>query len=526
MNENEKPGDDNVVNFEEAKRRLDAQGGRRDGAEEAAGRASPADEIVALATSASTYFTDDGEPYAAVTIDGHREVVRLRSPDFRVWLEFAYFRKFGSVPKPARRRDAMAVLEGLARFEGRAQRVHVRLGEHENVLYLDLGNARREVVAIDDDGWRVVADAPIRFRRPKGLRPIPRPERGGSIDELRPFLNLDADAFPLVVGWLVGVLRPIGPYPILAIQGEQGSGKSTLSRVARRLIDSVKAPLRSMPRSERDLAVSTMGSWILAYDNLSGTTRGVGLAPAISDALCRVSTGGGIGARKLYTDADETVLEFSRPVIINGIDDLAVRGDLAERALVIAPAALRPGARRDEATFWAAFDEVAPRVLGALLDGVASARSNYASVRVPSLPRMADFTRWVTAAEPGLGWPAGTFVRAYETHRERVDSDAMDRDPVARLMAKLPALRDGLEWTGTAAALFRELVALADGPPRQAEGWPAAPNALSAHLGRLAPILRANGYVVTMRRTAMARTISVTRQPSRSSSSSRPSERE
>ena len=44
------------------------------------------------------------------------------------------------------------------------------------------------------------------------------------------------------------------------------------------------------------------------------------ITPELSDALCRLSTGGGFGVRTHYENAEETVFHSSRPIIINGID--------------------------------------------------------------------------------------------------------------------------------------------------------------------------------------------------------------
>ena len=57
---------------------------------------------------------------------------------------------------------------------------------------------------------------------------LPIPERGGSIDDLRQLLNVpNENDWVLVVSWLLGALRPERPYPVLVLQGEQGSAKST-----------------------------------------------------------------------------------------------------------------------------------------------------------------------------------------------------------------------------------------------------------------------------------------------------------
>ena len=58
-----------------------------------------------------------------------------------------------------------------------------------------------ETVEIDDTGWRVIDNPTVRFRRAAGMKPLPIPVSGGSIELLRPFLNVQSDAhFVLVVG--------------------------------------------------------------------------------------------------------------------------------------------------------------------------------------------------------------------------------------------------------------------------------------------------------------------------------------
>src|SRR6516225_3837820 len=102
-------------------------------------------------------------------------------------------------------------------------------------------------VVIGLEGWRVIGCPPVRFRRSPGMLPLPVPERGGSIDALRSYLNLsNNDDFVLVVAWLLAALRPRGPYPMLAISGEQGSAKTVLSKLLRALVDPNEAPVRAL----------------------------------------------------------------------------------------------------------------------------------------------------------------------------------------------------------------------------------------------------------------------------------------
>ncbi len=253
-------------------------------------------------------------------------MLRLRSDAFRAWVDRAWYERTSDVAPPAERRRALLLLEGVARYEGPRRDVHVRLAEHEGSVYLDLGGPGRQVARVDGTGWRIDERSPVAFARPPSLLPIPRPVEGGSIDWLHDlFPRLSPLAFRLVAGWLMGALRPKGPYPILILSGERGSGKSTLARMLKLLVDASRAPLRAMPKGERDLAIATTRSWMGVYDNLAP------LSTSMSDALCRISTGGGLATRRLFTDHDEIVLELSRPLILTGIEDLATRPDLTSQ---------------------------------------------------------------------------------------------------------------------------------------------------------------------------------------------------
>ena len=60
--------------------------------------------------------------------------------------------------------------------------------------------------------------------------------------------------------------------------------------------------------------------------------------------------------------------------------------------------------RKTEGVLSKEFDEVKPRLLGALLDGVSTALRREPSIKLKKLPRMADFARFAAAAMPSFGW--------------------------------------------------------------------------------------------------------------------------
>ena len=161
-----------------------------------------------------------------------------------------YYERTWDAPSPAALNTVLNVLEAQAQFDGPQRKVSVRLAEQDGLIYLDLADEFWRCVEIGANGWRIAEDPPVRFRRNAGMQPLPLPVRGGSIESLAPFLNLASENdFVLVVAWLLGALRAGGPYPVLAIAGEQGSAKTVLSKLLRAVIDPSVAPVRALCRA-------------------------------------------------------------------------------------------------------------------------------------------------------------------------------------------------------------------------------------------------------------------------------------
>jgi hypothetical protein len=449
-------------------------------------------------------FHDDEQSYVYVPVDDHHEIYAIRSRRGRAWLQGLFMDAMDKCPGSQAIADATNALEALA-LRGPAHRVHVRIAAYANRVYLDLADASWRVIEISATGWRLVCDPPVRFRRPKALLPLPLPLPGGSLSALRPFVNVSSDDdFVLVAAMLVATLRGQGPYPLLVENGEQGAGKSTLTRILKALIDPNRAPLRSSPRDPRDLMIAATNNHLLAFDNLSD------LPAWLSDALCRLSTGGGFSTRTLYTDRDEEIFDAVRPVIVNGIPEFANRQDLVGRALFVALPPIPDKHRRDESAYWAQFESARPEILGALLDIVAVALRDVDTVMLDRPPRMADFAKWMAAAEPVCPWLAGTFMRAYEGNRSQAVEATLDGDPIADLVKVLAKA----SWVGTAKELLDELTRRTPEASHRQKDWPTKPRQVGDAVRRLAPALRQIGIDVTFKRQASRRLIELSQSTS------------
>jgi DNA polymerase I-like protein with 3'-5' exonuclease and polymerase domains len=448
-----------------------------------------AEVLVGYADTVDLFHDPDWVGCASFEVNGHQETHPLRSQGVRRWLLHRYFRDYRKPPGSQALQDAVDTLEARAVIDGPERETHLRVAGRAGAIYVDLCNDCWEVVEVCADGWRVMpAEAvPVRFRRAKGMQPLPHPVSGGSLDGLRKLMNLpdDEKGWVLSVAWLVAAFRPEGPYPVLILQGEQGTAKSTAQRILRAIVDPSTTPLRTTPREMRDLMIAANNGWVVSFDNLSG------LPIWLSDGLCRLATGGGFATRELYSDAEEVLFDATRPACLNGITGVATRPDLLDRSLIVELPVIPEERRRPERELWDEFAGEHPMILGILLDAVSGALAKADSVELPRLPRMADFAIWTTAAEEALGWEAGTFMAAYDESREETVAEALEGDLVAG--AVLSFMKDRKEWIGKSAELLKELGDGVDPILEASKTWPKTASHLSSRLKRLAPSLRAQG---------------------------------
>ena len=477
---------------------------------------SQADELLVAARESGELFHDpSGTPYADVVSPApgpHHEILRIRSRTFRTWLAGRYWRAQGRPAGGQALTDAIDVLASLALFEGPQRPVGLRIAKHGGAMYIDLGDDLWRAIEVDHAGWRIIGRSPIAFRRTRGMLPLPSPALGGNIGELREFVNVvDDDQYRLLVGWLIGAFRPLGPYVVLVLTGEQDSAKSTTARLLRLLVDPNQVGDRTLPRDEQSMAIAANNSWVASFDNVST------LQDWQSDALARLATGAGFGTRQLYSDDEETLIHVARPLILNGIGGIVTRPDLMDRAIVVDLAAIHEDRRRPEDEFYGALEAARPRLLGALLAAVSSAFTHEHEIKINGLPRMADATRWITAAEGSLAWPDRSFLAAYRANRADSRTLTLEASPLATPIDLL--VSD--EWSGTSTELLRALEQKVGEDVVKRRDWPRTARSLSVELRRLAPDLRKVYTIeVTFGRHGSGRLIRLVRERDRASSAS------
>lgn len=231
-----------------------ATGGRR--------RPPQRDLLIGLTECVALWHDASRTAFASFPVGGHREHWPVRGREFRMWLSGRFYEETGGAIGGQALEDSIRILEARAVNDGPMHVCFTRIGYAGGAIYVDLGDPSWRAVEITATGFAVVDNPPLKLLRSPSMRPLPEPEAGGLIEDLRQFVNVRSDEdFMLVVGWLVAALRHRGPFPVLAVAGEAGSGKSVFSRMMRSLVDPSAAPVRAVPRDDRDLVVSAGNSW-------------------------------------------------------------------------------------------------------------------------------------------------------------------------------------------------------------------------------------------------------------------------
>jgi hypothetical protein len=464
---------------------------------------SPVEALMRMAGVDRVILGNDGRTYALVSVNGQAECRELKSKALRNLLTHAALKATGKLPTPEAIAAVVGVLEATAEFGGVRAEVFLRVARGPSGLsyFLDLTDREGRIIEIRPDGWEQVTEPPVFFRRAAGQLALPMPARGGSLELLKKYVNVEEADWPLFIGWLTAALRPVGPHPILVLTSEQGAAKTTMLKVCRRLIDPNASPVRYQPKELRDLMIAARKSWLMAYDNITS------LPVWLSNGFCGLATGTGFTIRSLGTDDEEILFVAQRPIIIDGINDFVERADLGDRSYFLHLPRISRSMRRTEEAFWADFDRDCALILGGLLDAMSAGMRVLPDIHLSGLSRLADAERWGEAVVRGLGWAPGTFSNTLGINQAVANELSLEESPVAVAVIDL-AIRCPF-FRGTMQELLKTLAGLSGSGAGRSADWPKSARLLSVKLRQLAPQLRSIGIDVEFLRENHARVVTV-----------------
>jgi len=445
-----------------------------------------ADACLALPaiTQLELFHTDLKEAYATITTpSGGPLTYAVRSGAFRLRVKGAYFEATGKALPKDKADEVLDLLESRALFASPQLRVHLRYAEQDGSVFVDLGDESGAAVKITPEGWSIETSHPVKFRRGTGMRPLPVPLPGGSLEPLRALLGLSNTNWLRVLGFILSCLNPNGPFFFLLIEAEQGSGKSVLSAAIKRITDAHRMERMRIPRTDHDVMIQAKESWLLNYDNASK------IPDYMSDMFCAISTGASFGTRRYYSDDALRLIDACRPAVFNGIGEYARRPDFVDRSIPLHLPTFS-GERREEREIFSELDEMLPGVLGCFYDAVAHALRFRDNVSVSPNIRMIDAARWIAAAEPALGVPEGSILEVIAEGQSGLAADVIANDP---LFLSLRLIVKEVPFAGMMTDLF---LALESSPLKN--GLPKSPAALSNALRRMAPAARVVGLNIQL----------------------------
>lgn len=453
-------------------------------------RKSMADKLIELIEeSGAELFQDEfKEPMARIAVKNHYETYSTRSRHFRRWLSSLYWKSYGKAINGDAIKNALGIIEAKACFEGDTHKLENRLALHDEDFWYDLSNDEWQALKINRDGWEIVPQPPIIFRRYSHQKAQVMPIQGGNVRKLLDFFSFnDANHECLFLVMLVSFFIPGIGHPIPILFGPQGSAKTTRSRMVKRIVDPSSLWVLSFPSDSAQLIQILSHHHVAFFDNISY------LPDWASDILCRAVTGEGTSKRQLYTDDEDIIYVFRRCVGLNGINIAANKADLLDRSILFGLERIASSNRKTDTELWASFEEELPSILGGILDTLVKAMQILPSVTLQNFPRMADFAKWGVAIAQALGYAKDEFINSYNANITAQNDEVLEGTPVATAILAFMADKD--EWEGSASGLLKELRALAENDhiDVRASKWPKAANILTRRINEVKPNLMEAG---------------------------------
>lgn len=447
----------------------------------------------------SVLFHDDKNLlYAAVNDNGHRNIWNIESERFKNWLNNIYYKKTN---KPICKKsfdEAYSQIKAFAMFDCEKDiNLSVRVAKsNNNTFWYDLTNNEWQAVKITPDEWYVEDKPPILFCRYRHQRSQITPNSNGDIRQVLKYVNIQHN-HTLFLCWLVTCFVPDIPHPMPIFYGEKGAAKSTTCEFLKMIIDPSSLETL-MLNDKKSLIVNLQQHWFLPFDNVST------LSTEKSDILCRAITGGGIQQRKLYTNADDYIFNFQKCIAINGVNNVAHRSDLMDRAIMIELSRIDEESRKEITEIRYEFEKDLPYILGGIFNVLSKAMSIYPTLCLERLPRMADFARWGYAVAEALGGLGQAFLDEYAKNQSDRDSEILSSDVVAVLIISF--MNDLNEWSGTVSELYLKLTQLAPkiGINTRSKEFPARANYLSKRINAIRSNLKSAGITFEYKKKSNA----------------------
>lgn len=324
-------------------------------------------------------------------------------------------------------------------------------GNLKEFIEYDLQSDDQQSIVVTSEGWNESSKC-HKFIKSKASIPQVKPKRTSKtpLELLRNFVNVFGDAYILLIVWIIQAFIR-GSHYILWVSADMGSGKSTLSKIIKKIIDPCKFTVTTMPGKMDDLRVLLNSTHLCCLDNLtviSGDT---------SDLMCGAVSGTAMVKRSLYTNSDIEVCTLNNTLVLNGIGYTPERDDLAERMLLLKLKKLSRKHLKSEKKLWADFDKALPEILGSIFNTLSRALVEVENINKQNLPRMTDAFIEMLAIAKALGVSEKEFRRIYDENQVELQQARLS-SPVVMAVKEYMANISARKVTKASAVLYEEIL--------------------------------------------------------------------
>jgi len=432
------------------------------------------------------FFLDEtNELWVTIERRGHKECYAIFSENFKNECRRLYMAYHNSVIGNDSLQIALdnikAVLQGKDDLPSKT--THLRVGCREDSIYYDLANSEWEVISIDREGWRIINESPLLFKRFPHMKKQVSPVQAdkNTVKQILDFVNIESENLRLLVEvWTVALFLSEIAHPVLVLYGSQGSGKTFFAKLIKNLCDPSVCGILSLGNDNNEIIQSLSHHYFNPFDNLSG------LSKEVSDLLCRAVTGEGFSKRKLYTDDEDVIYTYKRPISLNGINNIVTKPDLLDRSILIECQRISPDKMQRESRILSEFEKRKPAILGGIFTIISEVLKLYPSFTFnEDLPRMADFYCYGYVIAEVLKIGGEKFKAAYNENIASQDREVINGDFLGTALMDFMEKQE--EWEGTASELLTGLGEIAEASKidKRFSGWPKTPQYLSKSLNIL-----------------------------------------
>jgi len=433
------------------------------------------------------YHDGKGTSFCGIDHNGIQKIVKIFSTEFEQWISYEYYTLHSKIPNQTILKGFYNYLSVKAQRSGTEISLYNRIAYENGNIIIDLADGLNTAVIVNDAGRNTQVNPPVLFQRYQHQEALPKPISGGNLRDLLPLMALSTEQEKcLVLSWLVASLIPDIERNFLLIEGPPGSGKTTLAKMLKSLIDPMKGASLHLSKKDREVAQVIDHHAVPLFDNVEMISK------PVSDLFCQTYSGGSYSTKALYTNDGDFVFNLTGNAIFTSVLLKNLQTDFLNRTIKIKLDAMDHVNRKSGSAIFNQFNQIKPQLFGALLDTLVKTIKIKKRIPVPTISRTVDFDHYCIAAAEVLGFGKDVFIKARQDNERLKLKGMIAGTPLINALDNFLS-NNGDQWSGYMNQLLQQLPQYSnpgDYLPQQA-------NTLSREMNNLRHKLETAGIYVT-----------------------------